>query len=276
MQRDSVADLDTTGQRQRAAWQRREDPPVEQLRTNLWSIPVPMPGNPLRYVLVYALADDAGLTLIDAGWDDDVAWAGLVDGLATFGATPEDVRGVLVTHMHIDHVGLARRLRETPGAWVALHPADAAGLADPDARVRERVSEADRRWFIALGASTEQADALVAAIASQDTRSSLVLADRLIEHKQSLRLPGRTLTAIHTPGHTPGHLCFYDEESRTIFGGITCCPGSARMSASTATRTVTRSAISFSPSTMLHTLTSPRSCRPTNGATATPPCGSNS
>ena len=37
-----------------------------------------------------------------------------------------DVQGVMVTHIHPDHYGLAGRVRETSGAWIALHPADAA------------------------------------------------------------------------------------------------------------------------------------------------------
>ena len=41
-----------------------------------------------------------------------------------------DVRGVLVTHIHPDHYGLAGRIREASGAWIALHPADAALIQD--------------------------------------------------------------------------------------------------------------------------------------------------
>ena len=37
-----------------------------------------------------------------------------------------DVRGVLVTHMHFDHVGLAGLVRQASGAWIAMHPADQA------------------------------------------------------------------------------------------------------------------------------------------------------
>ena len=59
-----------TGHRQREAWGRKELPPVEEVRPGLWSIPVPMPGNPLRYILVYALATaDGRLALIDTGWN---------------------------------------------------------------------------------------------------------------------------------------------------------------------------------------------------------------
>ena len=40
------------------------------------------------------------------------------------------MRGVLVTHIHPDHYGLAGRIREASGAWIALHPADAALIHD--------------------------------------------------------------------------------------------------------------------------------------------------
>ncbi len=46
---------------QREAWAAGVLPPVEEVRPGLWSIPVPMPKNPLRYVLSYALAFDDGL-----------------------------------------------------------------------------------------------------------------------------------------------------------------------------------------------------------------------
>src|SRR4051795_8423130 len=117
--------VEITGSAQHEAWQLRALPPVEQLRADLWSIPVPM-GGPLRYVSVYAFAlDGGGLGLLDTGWESDAGWAALTDGLAQIGGGLEDVRGVLVTHLHFDHLGLARRVREASGAWLAMHPADA-------------------------------------------------------------------------------------------------------------------------------------------------------
>ena len=67
-----------TGTAQKAAWDRKVLPPVEQVRPGLWSIPVPIPDNPLRYVLVYALElDGGGVALVDAGWNTDEAWSAL-------------------------------------------------------------------------------------------------------------------------------------------------------------------------------------------------------
>src|SRR5207249_5084329 len=105
-------------------------PPVELVRPGLWSIPVPIPNNPLRYVFVYAFETDAGPFIVDAGWNTDDAFATLSEGIAHTGADISDVQGVLVTHIHPDHYGLAGRVRDASGAWVALHPADAALVHD--------------------------------------------------------------------------------------------------------------------------------------------------
>ena len=105
-------------------------PPVELVRPGLWSIPVPIPNNSLRYVFVYAFETAAGPYLVDAGWNTDEAFAALGDGLAHAGFQLSDVQGVLVTHIHPDHYGLAGRIREASGAWIALHPADAALIHD--------------------------------------------------------------------------------------------------------------------------------------------------
>ena len=50
-----------TGVLQKEAWDRDVMPPVERVRPGLWSIPVPIPDNPLRYVLVYAFELDNGV-----------------------------------------------------------------------------------------------------------------------------------------------------------------------------------------------------------------------
>src|SRR4029453_11438957 len=82
-------------------------PPIEQVRPGLWSIPVPMPNNSLRYVFVYVFETDGGLYLVYVGWNTDEAYEALRDGLGQLNASITDVRGMLVTHIHPDHYGLA-------------------------------------------------------------------------------------------------------------------------------------------------------------------------
>ena len=90
---------------------------------------MPIPDNPLRYVLVYALElDGGGVAIVDAGWNTEEAWGALTSGLVAAGGSISDVRAVLVTHIHPDHYGLAGRVREASGAWIGLHPQDAMML----------------------------------------------------------------------------------------------------------------------------------------------------
>ena len=216
---DPFGELTITGTAQREAWLRRVVPPVEQLEADLWSLPVPIPDNPLRYVSVYAFGTGEGLVLIDAGWGAEESWRALRAGLASIGAGMADVRGVLVTHMHFDHVGLAGRVRQASGAWIAMHPADQAVFARPDYRDAERAVAMEAEFLRDLGASRTEAGAAVGTAAEWEKFTTIARPDRLLTDGELADVPGWKLRAVHTPGHTPGHLCFVDERSRRLFSG---------------------------------------------------------
>ena len=59
--------MQVTGTQQLAAWQRAEFPPVENVTSGVWSVPVPIIGNPLRYVVSYLIEHDAGFVKVDPG-----------------------------------------------------------------------------------------------------------------------------------------------------------------------------------------------------------------
>jgi glyoxylase-like metal-dependent hydrolase (beta-lactamase superfamily II) len=193
-------------------------PPVERVRPGLWCIPVPIPNNSLRYVLVYAFETDAGPYIVDAGWNTDEAFDALQQGLAQAGFGIREVKGVLVTHIHPDHYGLAGRVREASGAWVALHPADAALIRDryeqPEDLVA-RVGNLLRQW----GAPEEEASSLQRASLPVLPLVSAGTPDILIDDGDRPEIPGWDLIAIWTPGHSPGHLCFYEERNRLMLTG---------------------------------------------------------
>jgi glyoxylase-like metal-dependent hydrolase (beta-lactamase superfamily II) len=210
--------IEVTGTAQLQAWRDGVMPPVEEVRPGLWSIPLPLPRNPLRYVLVYALECDDGIALIDAGWNTEDAWATLGAGLETLGATVEQVTGVLVTHIHPDHYGLAARIREASGAWVALHRADAAVLPE---RYEEVDALLDRMASLlrACGVPQLELDALSSASMSIRQFVEVTQPDRLLDDGDVVPLGGRELRAVWTPGHSPGHLCFYDATNRLLLAG---------------------------------------------------------
>jgi glyoxylase-like metal-dependent hydrolase (beta-lactamase superfamily II) len=212
--------VEITGTAQHEAWQARTLPPVEQLRADLWSIPVPIPHNPLRYVSVHAFAlDGGGLGLLDAGWGSDESWAALTAGLATIGAGIGDVRGVLVTHLHFDHLGLASRVREASGAWIAMHPADATLVAGLTAAGAAAAVASEVEFLVGLGADREEAVSDVGPPEAMEGFTRMAVPDRHLEDGEHADFPGWRMRAVHTPGHTPGHLCFAEETTRLLFSG---------------------------------------------------------
>lgn len=105
------------------------------------------------------------------------------------------------THAHIDHIGDVGRLREATGARALLHPADLP-------LYRSLATQA--RWL-----GMEEAPRVV------ELDGDLLDGERVI-------VGGLRLDVLHTPGHTPGSLCFALEENArtTIFSGDTLFAGS--------------------------------------------------
>jgi glyoxylase-like metal-dependent hydrolase (beta-lactamase superfamily II) len=193
-------------------------PPAERLRSGLWSVPVPIPASPLRYVLTYVFEVPGGLVLVDPGWNAPESLEALSSGLAAIGAGLADVRGVLVTHMHPDHYGLAGRVRELSGAWVGLHPADAALIHDRYEDV-DALLERTVAWLRDTGIPPDELPDM--RDASMALRRFVVVArpDVLLEDGDRPEVPGWQLVAVHTPGHTPGHLCFHEERAGLLLTG---------------------------------------------------------
>lgn len=193
-------------------------PPVERVRPGLWSIPVPIPNNSLRYVFVYVFETDAGPYLVDAGWNTDDAFDALSAGLEHAGFAIGDVQGVMVTHIHPDHYGLAGRVREASGAWIALHPADAALIHDrydEPTDLLERVGMMLRR----VGAPADELLSLQNASMPVRAFVTSVQPDVLLEDGESPEVPGWELVALWTPGHSPGHLCFWEPRNKLMLSG---------------------------------------------------------
>ncbi len=175
---------------------------AERITPHVTCIRVPIPNSPLRWTFVYLVDDPDGPVLVDTGWDDEESWQVLLRGITEAGIEPEDLAGVILTHFHPDHSGLARRIPEVTDAWIGLHRRDqwllAAGEQNRSEVVRARMAE----YAIRAGApelTAEEEDHL----SLHSLRESGALAQyRDLEEGSSV---GTLLRIVETPGHTPGH-----------------------------------------------------------------------
>ena len=207
-----------TGLAQYEAWQAGRFPDVEEVRPGIWSVPVPIPDSPLRYTLSYLIAGDQELVVVDPGWSSPEGWLALTAGLAAAGARIEQVSGVVVTHVHPDHHGLADRVRTASGAWVAMHPAERDSLP---ARLwsQPQTFGDDAGWLRSVGTPKDIAEELTVDRDAMRQFLDLAEPDRLLEGGDLVPLAGRRVRAVHTPGHTPGHLCLHEETEDVLLTG---------------------------------------------------------
>jgi glyoxylase-like metal-dependent hydrolase (beta-lactamase superfamily II) len=182
--------------------------PAELVAPGIWMVPTVVPDNPIGFTQAYVLESSDGPYLVDTGWNHDSSWADLVDGLTSVGSSVDEVVGIIVTHHHPDHLGLVGRVREASGCWVGLHDADTALvrrhrellLDDPSA-----FDQDTQEKLLAAGAGQCDVDDVLAA-GKRVSMPLPALPDRALD-TSALALGDRRVELLHTPGHTPGHLC---------------------------------------------------------------------
>ena len=183
-------------------------PPVELVAPGIWCLPTVVPDNPIGWTQAYVLESSDGPYLIDTGWNADAAWDDLVAGLIACGTSVSDVQGIVVTHHHPDHLGLVGRVRGASGCWVGMHDADTdlvrrhrEILQDDPEIFRKDTAEKLRE----AGASACDVDD----VAEANRTLNMPIPELPDRHLGTgpLSLGDRRLDLLHTPGHTPGHLC---------------------------------------------------------------------
>ena len=204
----------------RGAW---AEPGVYEVAAGVHRIPLPLPGDALRAVNVYAIEENDHIVLVDAGWHRDDSWEALTTGLRTLGAETGDVTRVLVTHIHNDHFGQAPRLRRESGATVLLGAGERRSFeVIDDDRERRRSQQNGNDMLRRNGAvelAVEWAEVFASANSVQMSRALWEPPDIYAVDAEVVELETRALRVISTPGHTRGHVSLIDEAHSLLFTG---------------------------------------------------------
>jgi glyoxylase-like metal-dependent hydrolase (beta-lactamase superfamily II) len=154
------------------------------------------------FIASYLVEDGGELALIEAGPASTLD--ALLAGVRAAGRDPADLSHILLTHIHLDHAAGAGQLaRIAPGAAVHVHPLGAPHLADPS-----RLLASAARLY------GDQMDALWGTMLP-------VPADRIRTPAdgEAIRVGGRSLVALETPGHASHHFAFHDPDAGLVFTG---------------------------------------------------------
>jgi glyoxylase-like metal-dependent hydrolase (beta-lactamase superfamily II) len=161
------------------------------------------------------LLEDEPLTLIDTGPNSGKALDELQAQLAQRGHSIDDLGRVILTHQHIDHLGLVEIVVEHSGAEVAALGLAAERLANfgEDA---EREDEFAVELMLRSGIPQEVAFALQSVSRSFRGWGAHAEVTRPLVDGQAIPFRDRTLQVLHRPGHSPSDTVFWDEERRIL------------------------------------------------------------
>ena len=154
----------------------------------------------LRRSHVYLLASEDGLALIDSGMAGEAGQ--IVAQLDEAGYGLSDLRAILLTHYHGDHVGNVAELAQRSGARVLAH--------------RDDVPYIEQTESLPPGSSVSRR--LLNWMSERVFKTAPCKVDQILQDGDVVDMFGG-LQVIHTPGHTPGSIVFYQPERRILFCG---------------------------------------------------------
>lgn len=179
-------------------------------------LPIPTPFAVGR-VNCYLIEDDP-LTLLDTGPNSATSLTALQAALREHGRNVEQLERIVVTHQHIDHIGLVQILAERSGAEVCALDALAPWLAD----YRTQMEANDRfsaEIMLRNGIPKDVVHALRAVSASFRAWGAAARVTRPLAKGELLQFASRGWRVLHRPGHSPSDTVFLDEASGELFGG---------------------------------------------------------
>jgi glyoxylase-like metal-dependent hydrolase (beta-lactamase superfamily II) len=149
----------------------------------------------IGYVHAHVFEAGDGLVLVDTGTPGKI---GKIDGaLRDIGRTVEDVRTILLTHWHYDHIGTLGEIVRRSGATVVAHSTDAPFID---------------------GSQPPQLTTVMKLTAPFLGKPASAPVDRALDTDGPAGVPG--VTALHTPGHTGGHVSYLlDRHGGVLFAG---------------------------------------------------------
>ncbi|TFV77659.1 MBL fold metallo-hydrolase [Blastococcus sp. CT_GayMR19] len=197
-----------------------------EVADGVYRLALPLGIHGVPTVSAYLLRGDDGDTLVDCGIAAGVdggdpgpdGTAAVSAALAAVGSSLDRLERLVVTHAHIDHFGLAGEVVRRSGGELWMHrrtELDLEKYADPDEAVdRRMLMLADHGLYgPELTASSEGLRDWLPLMPSVGRPS------RLLNGGERFATGGRTWEVVHTPGHSPGHVCLWDADERLLCSG---------------------------------------------------------
>ncbi len=184
---------------------------IEEIVSHLYRIKIPIPKSPLKYLNSYFINGEKFNLIIDTGLNHKDTKSLLLEIMKDLGFYPENTR-LFITHDHSDHCGLSIELNKL-GMEVLIHKLD--GDIINDSMIWEKTFEMSKNMGFSKDLLEETKKKQIAYLYRPTGRLNFTP----IRDGDILDLGNFRFIVIHTPGHSPGHLCLYEKNKKIFISG---------------------------------------------------------
>ena len=193
---------------------------LSEVAAGVFELRLPIPFED-GLVNVFLFVDGAEADLLDCGMNSDESVAEIKQAMTHLGA--KRLRRLVVTHIHPDHYGAAGSLAGEGMADLYIHRLEVP-LVHPRYVELEQLVKEVRTYLLVNGVPEDESEVLSN---SQRALSQVVKTAEpsvQLDGAESLPMGRRHLRVEWTPGHSPGHICLYDQQDELLFAGDTLLP----------------------------------------------------
>lgn len=184
---------------------------MEEIRPNLFRLPIPLPDSPLKYLNAYIITSEDRNLIVDTGLNRTACFEAMQAGLKELDIDISRT-DFFITHLHADHFGLVARL---------VSDTSRIYFNRPDAELIESWEGFDPMIAFAgqNGFPQEELRAALEAHPGHKFGSDWVPELKLLKEGETIRNGSYRFQCIETPGHTLGHTCLYEPSEKIFIAG---------------------------------------------------------
>ncbi len=188
---------------------------IEQIQPDIYKIEIPLPKNPLKALNSYFIRGRERNLLIDTGFNSDACRDAMNQALSDLGANMETT-DIFLTHLHSDHSGLINYLA-TPSTKVLMSEVDAKLL----------VADHEEDSFMTITSDYLHLSGLISEGVANTPElepgykyaSKFFTRFTMLKDGQEIKIANYCFRCVETAGHSPGHLCLYEQEKKLLISG---------------------------------------------------------
>jgi len=187
----------------------------EEITANLYRIEIPLPRSPLKSLNSYLIKGEGRFLLVDTGMNRDECLSEMSAALTSLNVDLAKT-DFFITHLHVDHLGLAERL--VTGTSTVYFNRVEASMVSQGSKREAGWTKTDAA-FLANGFPADELKVSVARHPRAHFGLTRHMDFHILREGYRLSVGDYAFECIETPGHSPGHICLYEPVKKILIAG---------------------------------------------------------